>query len=109
MNRSRERDLEEIPKNRINMYRFLESNRPLHTPSSRLRMRDNYMMNRLGSPMSRDHTIEFAGNQSVYSMEASPPKEQVAFDYLPPKSPTPPPPGYGVDMQHHQGRWEDNL
>ena len=92
MNRSREHVMDEIPPTKVNMYKFLEYNRPPPTPPTRFKMRDNFMMNRLGSPMSRDaNTIDYLGNQSVYSMEGSPAKDTIhVYDNLPPKSPTPP-------------------
>lgn len=94
MNRSRERAIDEIPTSKINMYKFLEYTRPPPTPSTRFRMRDNFM-NRVQSPMSRGdtNTIDYLNNQSVYSVEGSPAKEgQPMYDAIPPKPPTPGPP-----------------
>lgn len=88
MNRSKERDYENVPKSKLNMYKFLEYSRPPSTPSSKLRLRDNFVGSRLGSPISRaGDTIQIDNynNQSYYSNEASPVQE----GGLPPKTPQP--------------------
>lgn len=103
INRSKEREFDnEVPRGKVNMYKFLEYSRPPATPSSKFRMRDNYMMNRIGSPMSRDSaTIDFMNNQSAYSMEGSPIKEHVpVYESLPPKPPTPDPPRLGMPQMN---------
>jgi hypothetical protein len=105
INRSRERGYDtEIPHGKVNMYKFLEYNRPPATPSSNFRMRDNYTMNRVGSPMSRESaTIDLMNNQSAYSMEGSPMREHVhvAYDNLPPKPPTPDPSHTGMPQMNN--------
>jgi hypothetical protein len=93
INRSKERVYDdEIPRGKVNMYKFLEYNRPSATPSFSFRMRDNYKTNPVESPMSRNSgTIDMMNNQSTYSMEGSPIGEHahIVYDSLPPKSPTP--------------------
>ena len=89
INRSREREYNEIPKNKLNMYKFLEYNRPPSTPSKKFRMRDNYMGSRIGSPLSRvgdTLQIDISNNQSMYSQENLP-AQDIMYDGLPPKSP----------------------
>jgi len=105
INRSGEKYNDDIPHSKINMYRFLEYNRPPATPSSKLRMRDNYMNHRAASPMSREANIShYLENQSVYSMEGSPIKESgPGFETLPPKSPSPQPPQMNLTGQMHYG------
>ena len=103
ISRSRERDKNDIPPTKVNMYKFLESNRPPTTSTNRHRLKDNYMVQRLGSPMSRDaNTMEFTANQSNYSMEGTPMKDAApAYDSLPPRAPTPPPPQMSMPQSTH--------
>ena len=89
INRSRERDYNDIPKSKLNMYKFLEYNRPPSTPSRKLGMRNNFIDSRIGSPISRAADVvgvDYSNNQSILSGEGSPVHES-GFERLPPKSP----------------------
>ena len=97
---------------KINMYKYLEYNRP-PTGTGRLRMRDNFMLHqRVQSPANRDlDTIELMANQSSYSVSGtfitfpSPSiglkDAETSFEPLPPKSPTPPPPNIHMEPPSH--------
>ncbi|CAI2382127.1 unnamed protein product [Moneuplotes crassus] len=105
MNRSRERDYENIPKSKLNMYKFLEYNRPPSTPSAKFRMRDNYMGSKIGSPISRagdSINIDNINNQSYLSVEGSPAQE-ATYEGLPPKTPLglASPQINNADLNHH--------
>lgn len=100
---------------KINMYKYLEYNRPA-TGTGRFRMRDNFMMNmnnRIASPSSRERdfdTIDILANQSAYSVMGTPMKEnEPVFDALPPKSPTPPPPMVQMAPPTHPNMSHSNM
>ena len=72
MHKPRRSDNDPSKFNKINMYKYLEYDRP-STGTGRLRMRDNFMLHQhIQSPASRDlDTIDLMANQSSYSVSGT--------------------------------------